>query len=144
MLYLLLPHSATLLLILILFTHFVADFMLQTDKMAKGKSSSNRWLTYHILAYSTVLLVVFGPWYALANGLCHWSTDYITSRLSSRRWKLAAEAQAIIADPTTGTDVKQWAAMNNAHHVHWFFVIIGFDQFLHAVMLIITIPLIFV
>lgn len=144
MLYSFLPHSAYLLLILIFFIHFVADFMLQTDKMAKGKSSSNRWLTYHILAYSTVLLIVFGPWYALANGLCHWSTDYITSRLSSRQWAKAASYQKVLADPEAHPLAKEVAAMNNVHHVHWFFVVIGFDQFLHAAMLIITIPLIFV
>jgi len=144
MLYSLLPQTAMVLLILIFFTHFVADFMLQTDKMAKGKSSSNRWLTYHILAYSAVLLLVFGPWYALLNGLAHWVTDYFTSRASGKQWKKAAMYQAIIADPTTGVDVKTWATENNAYHVHWFFVVIGFDQFLHAAILIITIPFIFV
>lgn len=99
----------------VLFTHFVADFMLQTDEMAKRKSTSNLWLANHIFCYSWPLLI-FGWQYALANGVSHFAIDYCTSRLSSRMWK--------------------------QQRVHDFFVVIGFDQFLHVAILIATMPLI--
>lgn len=99
----------------VLFTHFVADFMLQTDQMARGKSKSNKWLSLHILAYSAPFLI-FGWQYALANGASHFAIDYCTSRLSSRMWQ--------------------------QQRTHDFFVVIGFDQFLHAAILIATMPLI--
>ena len=98
----------------VLFVHFVADFMLQTDAMAKGKSTSNRWLSLHIAAY-TAPFILFGWRYAAVNGLSHFAIDYVSSRASSRMWK--------------------------AGRVHDFFVVIGFDQFLHMAILIATIPL---
>ena len=99
----------------VLFTHFVADFILQTDAMAKGKSTSNKWLAIHIAAYSAPFLI-FGPLYALVNGASHFAIDYFSSRASSRMWK--------------------------AGRVHDFFVVIGFDQFLHVAILVATLPLV--
>jgi hypothetical protein len=99
----------------VLFMHFVADFMLQTDAMAKGKSTSNRWLCAHICVYALPFLA-FGWRYALVNGAAHLLVDYFSSRASSRMWK--------------------------AGRVHDFFVVIGFDQFLHVAILVATMPLI--
>lgn len=98
----------------ILFLHFVSDFMLQSDAMAKGKSKSNYWLSLHILAYSSPFLI-FGWKYAIVNGASHFAIDYVTSRASGRMWR--------------------------AGRTHDFFVVIGFDQFLHAAILIATMPL---
>lgn len=135
--------SLLVLFVLVMFVHFVADFMLQTDKMAKNKSSSNAWLTYHILAYTAVLLIVFGPLYALINGLAHWATDWCTSRISKKFWMAAEENRKFIEDPRTGITIDAHRE-RQAHNVHWFFVVIGFDQFLHALVLIMTLPLLFV
>lgn len=95
----------------ILFVHFVADFMAQTDYMAKGKSSSNRVLGLHILIYS-IFLIPFGVAYAIVNGALHFVTDYISSRASKRQWEKG--------------------------DTHNFFVIVGFDQFIHVICLVWT------
>lgn len=92
--------------------HFVADFILQPDEMAKKKSSSNKWLFFHVITYMIPFLLWFGPLYALVNGIAHYITDYITSRISSEFWR----------------DGK----------VHQFFVTIGADQAIHMVTLVLT------
>lgn len=101
----------TLTLIAILAVHFVADFVLQSDVMAQRKSTSNKWLTIHIAMYSAPF-VLFGPLYALVNGVAHWLTDYVSSRATTRLWK--------------------------AGERHWFFVVIGADQFVHVACLVVT------
>ena len=106
--------------LVILFAHWIADFIFQTDEMAKNKSTSNMWLAKHILSYMLGLFLVLClaiplaeliPW-ILVNGVLHFVIDYCTSRISS---KLYAKGD-----------------------IHNFFVVIGFDQFLHAVSLLIT------
>lgn len=98
-------------IILVLWVHWLADFVLQTDKMARGKSKSNKWLSIHIAVY-TLPLLVFGWKFALFNGACHWVIDYFTSRMTSKLW------------------AKQ--------DVHNFFVVIGLDQALHTTLLVLS------
>lgn len=107
----------------IIWAHFVSDFILQTDKMAKGKSSSNRRLAEHIAVYTAALLVVLA-WehsirgallYCVVNGAAHFATDYVTSRMTKRLWE--------------------------QKRVHDFFVVIGADQAVHMTTLIATLPL---
>ncbi len=110
----------------ILFIHWIADFVLQTDTMAKNKSTSNYYLTIHVLTYTTALGLgaLFLPfkdfdllllWMGF-NGVLHWITDYFTSRLNTYLWK------------------KQ--------DVHNFFVSVGFDQFIHYTCLLLSYQLI--
>lgn len=98
-------------IIALIWMHFLADFVAQTDKMAQNKSSSNKWLSIHVLAYSAPF-VVFGPLFALINGIAHFITDYITSRVTSSLWKQEKR--------------------------HWFFVVIGLDQAIHMTTLFLT------
>ena len=102
--------------IVISFIHWFADFFAQSHWMASNKSKSNKALALHILAYTSILTLAFGPIYGVVNGLLHWVTDYFTSRATS---KLHAKGD-----------------------IHNFFVVIGADQFLHMAALFLTIPLI--
>ena len=108
----------------ILFLHWIADFVLQTDKQAKGKSKNWDYLLSHTAIYSTVFLFtgillsvnkaeLFSVFYfSLITFICHAIIDYFTSRLNSRLWANG--------------------------EVHYFFVSVGFDQFLHFAQLLIT------
>jgi hypothetical protein len=114
-----------LLIVFVLLVHFIADFICQTQWQAENKSKNDVALWNHIGSYTLVLhvsaLVIASltpmTWYMAliwsgVNGLLHFGTDYITSRINS----------------------KLWAAGN----VHNFFVGIGADQFIHAATLILT------
>lgn len=101
--------------IILVWVHLVADFILQTDKMALNKSTSNVFLGHHVAVY-TACLLPFGLVFALVNGVAHFVTDYITSRMTSYLWSKGKR--------------------------HEFFVVIGIDQALHFTVLFLTIPLI--
>lgn len=97
--------------ILVVWLHFIADFILQTDEMAQNKSKSNSWLLYHVGVYSMPLMVL-GFRYALLNAALHFVTDWFTSRATSKLWQSGQR--------------------------HWFFVVIGLDQAIHLTCLIVT------
>jgi len=91
-------------ILILIWLHFFADFILQSDYIATNKSSNNTILVAHVLIYSIVFLG-FGWKFALINGILHYITDYITSKVCS--W--------------------YWANDNR----HMFFVVIGLDQAIH-------------
>ncbi len=96
------------LIIWFLFLHWIADFVLQTDDIAKLKSKNNFALGFHCIAYASVFIVgTLNFNYGLLLGLIHFPADYVTSRLNSRLYK---------------------AGKN-----HKFFVSIGFDQLIHFI-----------
>lgn len=107
--------SKEYLLIAVLIVHWVADFILQTDRQALNKSKSNKWLTCHIATYTSVMAVAFGFKFGLVNGLLHWITDYGTSRASSIYWARGQRKN--------------------------FFIVIGLDQLMHTIFLIINLDL---
>ncbi len=98
-------------LILIFVLHYIGDFILQTRWMGENKSKLLSALSLHILVYTATLLP-FGFEFAIINGILHFITDFITSRLSSRAYKNGNMAQ--------------------------FWAIIGFDQLIHTITLILT------
>ena len=104
-------------------THWVGDFVLQTDWQAKNKSKSFDALSRHVAIYTAVLWAgsavifwghSFGAITAFAglNWFLHLATDYCTSRLNSRLWAKG--------------------------DVHNFFVAVGFDQLVHQFTLALT------
>ena len=109
----------------IILVHWVSDFVLQTHHMSTRKSSSNYYLTLHVVIYSFATILGWalvlpllgirlssGPvWLAfLLIFVTHWITDYFTSRRTSKLYK--------------------------EERYHDFFVVIGFDQVLHYVQLL--------
>ena len=98
-------------IILLMWAHFIGDFLLQNDKMALNKSKSNLWLGIHSLVYS-LPLVFFGFQFAVFNGIFHYLIDWVTSRGTTKLWL--------------------------ANERHWFFVLIGFDQTIHVTILLLS------
>jgi len=119
-----------MLIYLVLFSHWFADFVCQTDYQAQNKSKSMIALSSHISSYTvaTIAVLTIGTMalgtevglvdilmYSAINGVVHMFIDFFTSRVSSRLWARGK--------------------------VHYFFVTIGFDQFLHVAILIYTMSL---
>lgn len=115
--------------IIILFLHFLSDFVFQTDWQAQNKSKLNKALIEHTATYSAVwfipMVVIFLTHsldldLAILKALSfvgitfifHTTQDYFTSRLNSRLWE--------------------------QKKVHNFFVSIGLDQFGHYAQLLLT------
>jgi hypothetical protein len=96
----------------ILTVHFISDFLFQSHWMAVNKSHSKTALTSHVVIYSIPFLILFGFNYALMNGLFHYVIDYFTSKGTKKLWENC--------------------------ELHWFFVVVGFDQMLHLILLFLT------
>ena len=119
---------------LLLLTHFIGDFLLQSDWMALNKSKRLDALFVHATTYAVCFLWV-GPTFALITLVTHMATDAITSRITSRLWFFDSKPEV--------TDIHgvKWMPVRLNGKRHWFFVMIGFDQLIHAVTLIWTLKL---
>lgn len=120
-------------LLFYLLLHWYADFVVQTDKQAKSKSSNNWQLLTHTSSYSLIITICtyilywtnsFGAqyWYiplifGIIQFVTHTIIDYITSRINKKLW------------------------INE--EVHTFFIMIGFDQFIHYGILFVSLSLLF-
>jgi hypothetical protein len=113
--------------LVMMFGHWLFDFVLQPDWMGKGKSRSWGILSEHSVritvgAFAVAVLVASVQgfqratgWlllFAAINGVAHFGIDAVTSRLTGRLY-----------------------AQGDHHN---FFVVIGFDQFLHMVVAVTT------
>lgn len=109
----------------ILFIHWVADFVCQTDWQAKNKSNNWSALLEHTALYTLIWFIPIAGYilFNTLNGLlilefmlitfiCHTITDYYTSRVNSQLYR--------------------------DNKIHQFFVSIGFDQVLHYIQLFLT------
>ncbi len=110
--------------LIILFWHWIADFVLQSDEDARGKSKNWNNLLNHtgiysisyylpimvgelILNYSAMLLL-----FPIITFICHTGQDYYTSRVN--------------------------AQLLDDKKIHQFFISVGFDQLLHFIQLLLT------
>ena len=98
-------------ILLIIWIHFVADFIFQLNYTAINKSKDNYVLLYHVIIYG-VLFIPISFQYAVVNSMLHFIVDYITSRVTS--------------------------VLYRHDERHWFFVVIGLDQALHLTCLFVT------
>ena len=106
--------------VFILFLHWLADFVFQSSKMTENKSVSRKWLLAHVGTYG--LIFFFGLYFFVSfkfllyyvgiNMLLHYIIDAETSKITRKFW--------------------------NQGKVHEFFVMIGWDQFLHYFFLYLT------
>lgn len=107
-------------IIFILLIHFLADFALQTPEQAEKKSTDSWALAAHVLVYSGVWWIASaiylgwdqGALFACITFSAHFLTDFVTSRLS-----------------------KPFFSKKDYHNG---FVVVGFDQMLHYIQLILT------
>ena len=75
----------------ILIGHWVGDYVLQTEKMAVGKSSSIKWLTIHAAIWTASMMIIVVPFsssvsiwvWVLFMGALHWFQDFVTSRINA-------------------------------------------------------------
>src|SRR3954468_4200259 len=98
-----------------LFSHWVADFVCQSDWMAVNKSRDIEALMLHASVYTFVLgclNIHLSFLFLVITFVAHFFTDGVTSRIASYLWEKEKR--------------------------HWFFVTIGFDQLLHYAQLLIT------
>ena len=125
--------------------HFIGDFLLQSNWMALNKSKSLIALTTHAMVYTIafvvgLLLLGYPSWNVLLFGwitfVLHWTTDAITSRITSMLWFVEFPTNI---DPAS----KDWIVSETVDQIlfpsailwkskrHWFFVAIGADQLIH-------------
>lgn len=126
--------------LMLIYAHYVADFICQSHNMATGKSTSNWWLSLHVITYMIVMLIpcsmiffFYGItfsglayvsivnwqmilYYVLINGALHWATDYYTSRWSRSYFQV--------------------------QDYHNGFNVVGLDQCIHYTCLILTAKLV--
>ena len=127
----------TVLILQILFAHWVSDFVLQSNWMATNKSKNIWALSSHVLVYTVAfafimltigMLLASTAWWNVAimakltpillvywvtlNGALHFTTDFFTSKITSVLWQKS--------------------------DFHNFFVVVGADQLIHYTCLIVT------
>ena len=111
-------------LVSLFFLHFVADFLLQSRKMGKEKSEKFPVLLQHLSIQFIVFSVfTFNLKFALLNTLVHGIIDW-------NIWKFYKYTVYFRDKTATKETWKYWED-------HIFYTIIGLDQYLHSLTLIV-------
>ena len=124
--------GTNIIIIFIFVVHYIADFLLQTREMGENKSKSIKWLSIHVFVYSFVTTAfwmvgfdrpdfLFASQMFLITFVTHFITDFITSKISSYFYY-----KSISDKPNR----KKWMG--------YFWYMIGFDQLVHAITLLLT------
>ena len=101
----------------LLLAHFIGDFFLQSREMADNKSKCLKALMRHSMAYTIPFFVVVAIWdlqlwFIPVTMMLHFVVDGISSQFTSYYW--------------------------SQKNTHGFFSVIGFDQMVHTVILVVT------
>ncbi len=121
----------------ILFTHFLADFLFQSDWMALNKSKHWDPLVIHGLVYAFCFyLGGWGMQFACLTFISHTLTDAITSRITSQLWFIDLLEPLVTKTPLKYPTFE--FARVYPRKRHWFFVVIGLDQLIHFATLALT------
>jgi len=96
-------------ILIIIWLHWSADFVLQSDKIATRKSESLFFLGVHTVFYTLPFILCFGITYGILNGIAHFIVDFATSKITRYYWSIENRRA--------------------------FFVTIGFDQAIHMTIL---------
>ena len=108
-------------ILIILVIHYLGDFVLQTHEQSQRKSTEVKWLLYHTGSYSLVWLLAAWGFYSSFSAAfvfsvitfaAHTATDWASSRIGKPFW--------------------------DKQDFHNGFAVIGFDQVLHYVQLLLT------
>lgn len=115
-------------LVLLMFFHFVCDFILQKPSWAKNKSNSSKELFKHVSMYTLIFIIpclIFSfnliqiVSFLLITFQLHFIIDEYTSKITSNQFKELNNQKDSL--PNFGP-----------------FTTIGFDQFLHFISLVFT------
>ena len=133
----------------IIVCHWLADFVFQTDKMAKGKSEKWEDLLNHTFVYSIIIgfssCFFLSPYkygvlepslFMIITFVCHTITDYFTSRFNSKLYAKVEKYRALEAANLTYPS--DYYKKKEGLAIHNFFVAIGADQLLHYAQLFLT------
>lgn len=122
-------------LIFLFFVHWLADFVCQTQYMAENKWKDFSALFYHVLTYSCVLGVCLSLYF-------QWYDDNLKLFVTLRYWEfyMLTFGFHLFTDFFTS---KLTHKLYTEQKIYSFFVVIGFDQFIHLVTLLLTIQLLF-
>jgi len=115
--------------IILLFLHWLGDFVSQSDKLAVGKSKYVYMLVEHTIIYT----VVIGIGLAIANIFLGFDVSE-TNAFIGRFMIVTLFAHTIQDYFTSKLNARLYAEGKN----HLFYVSLGFDQFLHACQLFLT------
>lgn len=113
--------KSELIILTLLFIHWIADFLLQNSNMATKKSKNIYWLATHVAVYSITfffLLIWFYDFKSVAGFtgfmfITHYITDFYSSRATNKLYQ-----------------------KKKFYGLYSFFNVIGFDQFLHQAQII--------
>lgn len=152
-------------IIYILFIHFIADFLCQSRKMGLNKGKSIKWLSYHVLVYTLVTMFGWGIYFGIPNVLLfftltfvtHFVTDYITSKASGyaylkmvdyklkrEKYEKHVNMEGRYNDDTKNIYEREQKDTETLEHIwqYRFWGVIGFDQLIHSITLLLTYNLI--
>ena len=119
-----------LLIAKLMLVHFISDFLLQSDWMAQNKSKSTNALALHCFTYSLPFLVFLNFHFVCFLYVTHMCVDAVTSRITSRMF-----ARWFSYHTGNPDDIKETPSL------HYFFCVIGFDQWLHLVTILVGVTL---